>query len=206
MNALGKVYILESPHSDDIHAGICEGKGLQHALELSKVPCRYTQVESIAAFQAEMDAIARDLGPLDRQAKSLPLFHISCHGNEDGICLTSGEWVPWMLLRDLLRSVAVKTNRINRSGDGLAVLTMSVCYGASAHKMFSLEPGKNPVMAIIGPNQPILWQDGLVAFTVFYHQTCNKNALPPVSLEAATVASGVGSGVLELWMCGPPRW
>jgi hypothetical protein len=80
MNAHGKVYIIESPKPHEAAAGIFEGKGLLHMLELSGVPCRYSTIRNLAEFRAEFAEIANDLGPVDHR-KVHPFFHLSLHGN-----------------------------------------------------------------------------------------------------------------------------
>ena len=99
----------------------------------------------------------------------VPYFHFSAHGNEGGLGLTSGEFLSWKQLKELLVKFARNTTYISSTDVGLFSVTFSACKGANAQKMFSAS-GAQPCTAIVGPTHNVSWADSLTAFVTFYHQ------------------------------------
>lgn len=83
--ALGFVFYVESPRSDDLLDGRTEGKPLVESLLLAEIPVECNLAVSEEAFRACLDqrlvAAWKKYGGDNRS----PILHPSCHGNRNGI-------------------------------------------------------------------------------------------------------------------------
>ncbi len=97
------VYIIESPKPDDLLDDHFEGKLLGEALGLAQIPYSYSLSTSKEMF-------VRCMGPrlFDEilRLRSLPILHLSMHGDQNGIVLTNGECIEWSELAELVRPLA----------------------------------------------------------------------------------------------------
>src|SRR5689334_1005397 len=95
----GFVYIIESPSAYDLLDGRTEGRTLGEALTLAAIPYWY----SLAIDKATLtQALGPRLLEAWRALGKLPILHLSMHGNQDGVQLSSGEFISWHDLRNLL--------------------------------------------------------------------------------------------------------
>jgi len=113
-----------------------------------------------------------------------PILHLSAHGSENGIELSSGEALSWSELRALLVPV-------NQSLNGALLLCMSACHGYSACRM-AMEEGDvpHPYLVMVGSYQDPTWSDTAVSYLAFYHLLSKGRSIPE-SVEAMSAASGV---------------
>ena len=91
-----------------------------------------------------------------------PVIHLSMHGNQDGIALTSGENISWGELREILMP-------INASMQNGLLVCLSTCYGYSGTRMDMYFDEKPPFWAIVGSGGDVTWGDSLQGFSTFYH-------------------------------------
>ena len=117
------------------------------------------------------------------------------HGNEEGIGLTSGEFVSWDLLaQELIKFKNQHTLISIPNGIHISpvALSFSSCEGYNGHKIndFS-EENESLYMHIIGPITPVDWHDSLVAFSTYYHNTLNHNVGLIESIEKMNVAGNL---------------
>lgn len=94
------VYIIESPSAPDIYHGRSEGKRIEDTLRLDDIDCVTRPVINAVAFKAALQiglAHAMELLP-----DKYPIVHLSAHGSQAGIQLSSGEVIEWSALRELL--------------------------------------------------------------------------------------------------------
>ena len=175
------VYIVESPSSDDFYNRVDEGKILCDALRLDGTPAITRTVISKANFQAALTAgIAEAIG---EQGARVPVVHISAHGDENGLELSSKERISWRELADLLRPV-------NSTLKGELVVTMSCCMGSAGSQMaHQVADGGYPFSALVGSSSEPEWSDTVAGFLAFYHRS-RKGA----SLDDAVVAMRAASG------------
>src|SRR4051812_25299514 len=110
------VCIVESASEHDLSQGHREGVALSEALTLAHIKNKLFTVDSqvdldrtfaqIAEFaRPRPEAITSD-GPPDVLILPQLFLHFSCHGNEDGIRLTNGDFISWEELGTCIFKVA----------------------------------------------------------------------------------------------------
>lgn len=112
-----------------------------------------------------------------------PIIHISAHGAQTGIQLSSSETLTWSQLREFLVP-------INASLEGALLLCMSACHGYSACQMAMQEAEvPHPYFAMVGNFGMPLWSDTAVGYLTFYHLLAKGRSIPD-AVEAMKAASG----------------
>lgn len=178
-----KVYIIESPSGIDLLEKRTEGKALSNILEMSEIPYEYYLTTTENVLKQVFEMIKEDVLELQEEYLFVwPIIHISCHGNEDGIGLTDDNFISWSVLNDLLSVVNVCFDE----ADPLSpiVLSMSSCYGLHAIKTDWEKRGEHsPFAFVLGHEDAILWDDALIAFSVFFHHFVNKKSTAEIALH-----------------------
>jgi len=172
------VYIVESPSSKDLYEGRGEGVMLLRALELAGIPSFHKM-----AVNRELLRDALTKGFIDAvKAGGLrpPVLHLSAHGFEDGIGLTSGEVVQWWDLGGLL-------GVLNDTVHGQLMVSMSSCKGLHGTKMVCSK-GNLPFLALIGSQGEPTWPETAIGFAAFYHNLAESGDLDE-SIDAMRAAS-----------------
>lgn len=191
-----KIYIIESQSPNDILQKRTEGKTLSSGLDLAGIANKYFQVIDDDCLDKCLAIIAEDINSLKSESIVAPFIHISAHGNENGIELTSGEFVNWEqfaikadLLNDLIGKIQpipekpyIKISPIN--------YCFSTCKGYNAYKIQG-EVEENKFSAIIGPTETIDWSDSLVAYMSFYHQIFYKKNKALNAVEIMNIVAGL---------------
>ena len=157
MNAF--VYVVESTSSIDLLAGRSEGRALGESLTLAQIPNSYSFAADEATFRECLT------NRLWQTAKALggkgPVIHLSVHGNQEGIELTDGSFIPWRDLRTLLEPVS-------QCLGGYLLVCLSSCWGAAGCKM-AMEMSDKPFSILVGPIDNVPWNDAAVAYISFCH-------------------------------------
>jgi hypothetical protein len=122
-----KILIIES-----IPVGqFASGKSLYEMIEPQlkhyerPITCKYVSVESRKEFRKAIEKAGKEA----REEGRIPLLHIECHGNDDGLELTNGDRIEWPLLRQLLYP-------LNRMTMLNMFVCISACWGAYLLKEF----------------------------------------------------------------------
>jgi hypothetical protein len=154
------VYIVESPSSIDLYNKQSEMDILSKNLTLSNIPSISRITISLKEFTT---ALTIDLLNYIEQYPTLPpIIHISAHGNEDGIQLTSGELITWNSLREIITP-------ISKVLDGLFIC-LSSCEGYGSSKMAMIENKEDvPFTLIVCNFDNITWSETAIGFSSFYH-------------------------------------
>lgn len=193
----GFVYVIESPADMDILNGQSEGLVLCNALQLARVPFTYSLVTSPRTFQLCLQerlgqAIAAHQG-------RLPILHFSMHGNEHGICLSSGDFLSWADLRAALAP-------LNEAMNGALLISMSSCNGGNGGIMAMHEEDSQVFWALVGNSGSALWSDAAVAYVTFYHLFFKGRELQEC-VNAMRIASGderflvlFGKDIKQTWI------
>jgi len=178
-----KVYIIESPSDIDLFEKRTEGKALSNILELSEIPYEYCLTTTKNIFNQAFELIKEDILELQEEYLFVwPIIHLSCHGNEKGIGLTDGDFISWSALNDLLSVVNVCFNEADPVSPIL--LSMSSCYGLHAIKADWEKRGKrSPFAFVLGHEDTILWDDALIAFSVFFHNFVKKKSTSEIAVQ-----------------------
>jgi len=170
------VLIVESLSDADVKEKRTEGAMLNQSLRLAGIASRNIAVADRGEFVAALKTLE---SPVD--ASDVVALHLSCHGNDRGITLMSGETVSWYELRRMLVP-------LNRCHSGRLVVCMSVCKGLFGAGM-ALDPNELPFRALVGPVTNVRFCDAAVAFIVFYHQLSRDESIDR-AVELAILASG----------------
>jgi hypothetical protein len=79
---------------------------------------------------------------------------------------------------------------VNEALDGLLMVGLSTCDGASGHKMAMWETGAPPFGLLFAHAGPGSWPDLAIGFAAFYHRFIHKDSGFSKSVEAMKAASG----------------
>ncbi len=113
----------------------------------------------------------------------IPILHISAHGNSEGIQLSDGTVIPWVVLRQLLYP-------INTALNNSLIVCLSCCEGYSGTRMaMFIEDEGYPFYAIVANSRKPFWSDAAVAYSTFYHLLA-KGELIGNAVDAMRIASG----------------
>jgi hypothetical protein len=191
------VLLIESGHPQDLLDGRTEGEALSAALKLAGIPYLYQVVSDSKTLAESLRRIAMNVRPRTiriagnlRKISFGPFIHFSSHGNEDGLGLTSGEFLPWDQLRWLLIELGKSTPYLNAEGNFISHIAFSSCMGSYARRIFSPKPPQ-PCFAIVGPDQPVEWADALTAFITYYHLLLSKKTGMPEAVRVMNEAAGL---------------
>lgn len=173
------VYIIESPSLQDFNNKISEGEILSKALSLSGISSYHKIIKNEEMFYESLLSGLTDC--LQEVGVTVPVFHISAHGNKNGIQLTNGKEIHWSRLKKFFIP-------INKVLNNTLMLCMSSCEGFSAFKM-AMTGGDIPFVAMIGNSGKPSWSDTAIAFATFYH-LISKGYYTQNAVDAMKVASG----------------
>lgn len=169
------VYVVESNKPEE--SNFCEGEALSKVLGFSEVPCRYLK----APNKAVVDFLVRTLSvPTIVKQQAVPIIHLSAHGNEHGVALTSKEFITWKELAGMLVPIQKLTG-------GNYLLAMSSCKGLTAVNIPILTDIK--MYGIVGSLRKTPWSDNVVGFAAFYHLLQKGRSLDQ-AVEGMRAASG----------------
>lgn len=174
------VYVIESPADTDLLDGRTEGRSLCEALHLAEIPHWYSLVTTPKTFE---ESLGMRLHQALKHFGKLPILHLSMHGDNEGVALTNGEFLPWENLRKLLMPL---TNAM----EGNLLVCMSSCFGSSGCRMAMHEEKEHPFGVLVGNTQSALWSDAAIAYISFYHLLFNKDISVEKCVERMCMASG----------------
>jgi len=178
--SLAFVHIVESPSADDLLDGRTEGRVLVEALRLAQIACWYNLAVNEDALRR---ALTERLCEAVRATQQQPLLHLSAHGAPQGIGLTSGEFLGWDALREMVTP-------INQALQGKLLLCMSACYSFEACRMAMAHQGSLPFYGLVAHTGPASWPDAALAFMTFYHHVLTKRSTIEDAVTAMRAASG----------------
>jgi hypothetical protein len=175
------VYVVESPSAVDLYHRRSEGYIIQQSVNLNQIPCSVVTAINLEAFEAALKVgISKSMQAFPNM---IPMLHISAHGYEEGIQLSSGGILSWAELRKLLIP-------LNDALNNNLVVCLSCCEGFSGTRMaMFLEDEGYPFYAIVANSSKPLWSDTAVAYSTFYHHVAKGEFLPD-AVNAMKVASG----------------
>ena len=175
------VFVIESPSAVDLYHRRSEGNLIQQAVNLNQIPCSVVTAINLESFEAALKVGLTE--SMRTFPDMIPMLHISAHGNQDGIQLSSGESIPWEYLSTLLMP-------INTALDNNLLICMSCCEGYSGTIMAKeLSDEKYPFFAIVANSEKPLWSDTAVAYSTFYHLVA-KGEFISDAVNAMRIASG----------------
>lgn len=175
------VFVIESPSSIDLYHRRSEGEILQQAANLNQIPCIVKTAINYEAFEASLKIGLKEA--MDDFKGLIPILHISAHGFEDGIQLSSGQIINWEQLAELLRP-------LNQALENSLLFCLSCCEGYSGIRMAMTEEDRDhPYYAIVANVEKPLWSDTAVAYSTFYHLLAKGHFITD-AVSAMQVAAG----------------
>ena len=161
MSAEFYVHIVESPSPEELHNGLTEGKALYSFLDIAGIPYSYSLAVDLDEFHIAMTEAVDEA--IDEFRKP-PILHLSAHGSELGIQLTSREELFWPDLADYIRPI----NEVLNGGLGVC---MSCCGGGHGTQMAEIiRKEKLPYKWITGSSADVMLPDVALAYSVFYRR------------------------------------
>lgn len=183
------VNIIESPSDIDLLRERQEGHALRSSLQLAGINSRVYLAVSARCFIGALKHIITEHASTPQKH---PIIHISAHGAENGIQLTSGGIYPWEDLRKIFTEV-------NKGLNGKLLLCMSTCKGYTAKKMIGNgENAPHAFHTLVGPRSDVDWPDTLVAFITFYHHFITHNREPDAIVKAMNSAAGFEKTIFKV--------
>lgn len=189
------VNVIESPSSHDLLDGRTEGRMLIESLNLANIPNAYSLVTDLATLRESIDSRLRAAA---QQHSKIPIIHFSMHGNEDGVALTSSEFVSWSDLKHELLPVM-------RAVQGTLLICMSSCVGHAGVKMAMNSDDEPSFWALVGNIENTSWSDAAIAYSCFYHLFF-KEVNIDVCVNSMKVASGNNNFVYHLGVQAKLNW
>ncbi len=175
------VFIIESPSPVDLYHGRSEADLLRRAIGLNLIRCASRIAINLESFVAAIRVGLHE--EMSANPGLVPILHISAHGFQEGIQLSSGEIIDWVALRGLLKPV-------NQALNGTLFVCMSTCEGYSGSRMaMVMEDPDHPFYAMVGNGGKPTWSETAVAFASFYHLIASGHYVPD-AVAAMCVASG----------------
>jgi hypothetical protein len=174
------VHIIESPSPDDFLSDRREGPTLAAALKHAGIAAVvYTPVTK-DSFTSVVELIAEHHSVQVEPEEVI--VHLSAHGNDKGVGLTSKEMLGWPDLRGYL-------SYLNVVADGGLLVVMSTCEGYKGVKMaHDKEPA--PFRHLVGSDKKFPWSDTVAAFVPFYHLVAKKGRKPEDGVEVINAILG----------------
>jgi len=182
------VFVIESPSAVDLYHRRSEGEIIRQAVELNQIPCIVRTAISLEAFDACLKIGLSDA--MKAMPGSIPLLHISAHGDSNGIGLSNGYHMTWNELRSHLRP-------INEALNGTLIVCMSSCEGYSGTRM-AMYPtdSKLPYLVLVGCVTKPVWGETAVGFATLYHQLARGEHID-TAVAAMRTASGNEGFIVE---------
>lgn len=175
------VFVVESPSPVDIYHRRSEGEIIQQAVNLNQIPCIVKTAINFQAFDASLKIGLKEA--MEAYPGMFPILHVSAHGHQEGIELSSGELIDWSGLKELFRPV-------NEALNNNLLVCLSSCEGYSGVRMaMTLDNETYPYFAIVANGEKPLWSDTAVAYSTFYHLLA-KGEFITTAVDAMCIASG----------------
>jgi hypothetical protein len=147
-----RVFIAESLHPDDFYEERLDGLAASRVLLIDNSQVRYRTVFDLQHLRRALQEAAHEL---------YDVFHLSCHGSDDGIELTDGEFIDWLSLAELLKSF---------SGEH-RLLVMSCCNGGHVGLTKALEKAGAVFGWVFGSTtDEVNFTDSCIAWSVLYRK------------------------------------
>jgi hypothetical protein len=179
------VHIIESPSEADLLADRKEGHALQESLRLHDIPATLHAAISSKGFFKALAAVVEwyndGAGLLDeRTDDAVPVLHVSCHGNDEGLAFSNGDFLAW---EDLLR----RLHKFSKDLDIRPVVCISCCEGYALRERFRTMSDA-PFSCLVGSLDKPTWSETLVGFSTLYYQM-GQGVNPLEAVKAVRVAA-----------------
>lgn len=181
IGAIGQIVVIESLREEDRKTG----RLLREDLEPIAIPYGNNLKIHFQTVRSanDLDDLLEDLCANVSNTHRAPCLHIECHGDQDGLQLSDGSFMPWGRLKPRLAA-------INLACQMNLFLVLACCYGG----FFAAEcryEDTVPFAWILGPGKEI-YPDPLFAFTgKFYTELLRTRDIT----EALTLSGAAAPGI-----------
>ncbi len=134
---INKIYIIESLYDSDKKYGTELYNDFFRWNET--INSQLITVHTVEDFIECFETIKKEI----KENKAYPFIHFEIHGNENGLGLSSNEFIKWEKVIDLLREINVLTKNN-------LIISLAVCYGAYLHAELDVL-NKAPYVGIFAP-------------------------------------------------------
>lgn len=136
----------------------------------------YRRVEN----RREFLALLRELTAAASATDDIPVLHIECHGNDDGLAFSDGSFATWADLKGPLTSLNIAT------GMNLLVV-VSACDGSALTYTLGLVD-RAPLHGLIGPTRAVTPEELMRAYLALY-ETLMRTRSARQAVDAMRVAA-----------------
>jgi hypothetical protein len=162
------IFLVESLDGDDLYYNEREIEALGEILRCLGVRFRKRNIFGHNHLKKAIRAATK---------QDATVFHLSCHGDKDGIALLNGDQRTWSQLATDLSALATP----NRA------LTLSTCQGGTLGITPALKAQNTPFGYVFGPREEISIADGCIAWAIIY-RTIEQHGLDPDQLQTTLTA------------------
>jgi hypothetical protein len=170
-----RIHILQSLREGDMNTGLHLFRSLQSRSD-TEGHVEFTRIAGTAELLGALSSIRHNL----QETGQIPLIHLEVHGKREGFELSSGDFLDWSQLKEILTEINVdcKSNLF---------IAVSACQGENLVRMVRLtDPA--PFWGCLGPREESVQAGALLdTFTTFY-----ANLLDVSDVRQALEACGGG--------------
>lgn len=157
-----KAFIVESNYPKDFYHRALDGFTVRNLLNTIQVECELRMVLDEKHFALAIEEAVQ---------KECHVFHLSCHGDDNGIALSDNTPLSWDAFAEMFQKVAHAPE----------VLVMSTCCGASGEIGKAFTKRKKRPKIIFGSTKALSYSQYCAAWAILYHRLASDG----VSRDAA---------------------
>jgi hypothetical protein len=172
-----RIFIAESVGPEDFYEGTLDGFAANEVLKVRGIRSWYRPALNQAMLVRAIDEATR---------RDATVFHLSCHGNEEGVVLADDTPLPWDELAELFQPFATESR----------LLVNSSCGGGHGGCANAFQKASNRFGYICGSTADIVdFQDSCIAWSILYNVIANaENTSPPTMRSAIEKINAVVAG------------
>lgn len=163
-----RIFIAESASDLDFYRGRIDGHAANEVLKIRGVTTTYRMTISYSMLKQAIE---------DATEQEYNVFHLSCHGNDDGFRLCDGEDIGWLELAEMLQPFA---------GSG-RLLVNSSCQGGHirAAKAFAKSPMRFDYILGSTSEEGVTFSDSCIAWSILYNEMANEGTVTVAAMRRA---------------------
>jgi hypothetical protein len=186
-----KVFIAESNNPEDFYLGRLDGHAAHEVLKVRRISSAYRIVLNREMLRKAIVYAAK---------AGADIFHLSCHGNADGVQLTDGECLSWGELADEFAPFATARR----------ILVNSTCEGGhvGVSKAFREAPVRFGYLCG-SSDETVGYADSCLAWSILYNVLANEESISQRAFQKAidkVNAALPGEFVYRRWVEGDGRY
>lgn len=162
-----KVFIAESNNPDDFYHGRLDGFAANEVLKVREISSVYKLVFNIEMLKKSIE---------EARVLNVDIFHLSCHGDKDGIQLCDGKEISWKELVQLFSDFA----------NSKKVLVISSCMGGHQGLAEAFMKETDKFGYICGSTaEYVTFHSSCLAWSILYNVLANNDSSEKESFQDA---------------------